>query len=62
MSEVNLGTLKATHVNIALHGHNPLLSDVIVEAAADPELVALAHDKGARASTSSACAAPATSC
>ncbi len=47
MSEVNLGTLKATHVNIALHGHNPLLSDVIVEASSDPELVALAKSKGA---------------
>jgi carbon-monoxide dehydrogenase catalytic subunit len=47
MSEVNLGTLKATHVNIALHGHNPLLSDVIVEASSDPELIALARSKGA---------------
>jgi len=47
MSEVNLGTLKATHVNIALHGHNPLLSDVIVEASSDPELIALAKSKGA---------------
>jgi carbon-monoxide dehydrogenase catalytic subunit len=47
MSQVNLGTLKADQVNIAMHGHNPLLSDVIVQAAADPELVALAHEKGA---------------
>jgi carbon-monoxide dehydrogenase catalytic subunit len=47
MSTVNLGTLKATHVNVALHGHNPLLSDVIVQAAADPELIALAREKGA---------------
>ena len=47
MSEVNLGTLKATHVNIALHGHNPLLSDVIVEASSDPELTALAKSRGA---------------
>ena len=47
MSEVNLGTLKATHVNIALHGHNPLLSDVIVEASSDPELIALANSRGA---------------
>jgi anaerobic carbon-monoxide dehydrogenase catalytic subunit len=47
MSQVNLGTLKADQVNIALHGHNPLLSDVIVQAAADPELVSLAHDAGA---------------
>jgi len=47
MSRVNLGTLKTDHVNIALHGHNPLLSDVIVQAAEDPELVALAGEKGA---------------
>ncbi len=47
VSTVNLGTLKATHVNIALHGHNPLLSDVIVRAAEDPELVALARSHGA---------------
>ena len=47
MSTVNLATLKATHVNVALHGHNPLLSDVIVQAAADPDLIALAREKGA---------------
>jgi len=47
VSTVNLGTLKATHVNIALHGHNPLLSDVIVRAAEDPELLALARSHGA---------------
>jgi carbon-monoxide dehydrogenase catalytic subunit len=48
MTEVNLGTLKADHVNIAMHGHNPMLSDVIVQAALDPELVAMAKAKGAR--------------
>ena len=47
MSQVNLGVLKPECVNIALHGHNPLLSDVIVQAAEDPELVALAKGKGA---------------
>ena len=47
MSQVNLGALKASHVNIALHGHNPLLSDVIVQAASDPELVKLAKKQGA---------------
>jgi anaerobic carbon-monoxide dehydrogenase catalytic subunit len=47
MSQVNLGTLKVDQVNIALHGHNPLLSDVIVQAAKDPELVSQAHDAGA---------------
>jgi len=47
VSTVNLGTLKPEMVNIALHGHNPMLSDVIVQAAEDPELVALAHELGA---------------
>jgi carbon-monoxide dehydrogenase catalytic subunit len=47
MSQVNLATLKADHVNIALHGHNPLLSDVIVQAAQAPELLAMATEKGA---------------
>ena len=46
-SEVNLGVLRADQVNIALHGHNPLLSDVVVEAARDPELVELARSLGA---------------
>ena len=47
LSTVNLGTLKVDHVNVALHGHNPLLSDVVVQAATDPELVALAKERGA---------------
>ena len=47
MSRVNLGALRVECVNIALHGHNPLLSDVITQAAEDRELVALAREKGA---------------
>ncbi len=47
-SQVNLGTLKADQVNIALHGHNPMLSDVIVRASEDPGLLALAREKGAQ--------------
>ena len=47
MSEVNLGVLKTDQVNIAMHGHNPLLSDVICAAAQDPELVELARSVGA---------------
>ena len=46
-SRINLGTLKEECVNIALHGHNPVLSDVILQAADDPELVAMAKEKGA---------------
>jgi carbon-monoxide dehydrogenase catalytic subunit len=33
VSQANLGTLKADAVNIALHGHNPVLSDILVTAA-----------------------------
>lgn len=47
LSRVNLGALVPDQVNIALHGHNPVLSDVILEASRDPELVALAKEKGA---------------
>ena len=35
MSTANLGVLKAEGVNIALHGHNPVLSDVIVQVASE---------------------------
>jgi len=47
VSRVNLGVLREDSVNIALHGHNPLLSDVIMQAAADAELVAMARARGA---------------
>ncbi len=48
MSRVNLGVLKADQVNIALHGHNPMLSEVLVRAAQDAELLALAESLGAK--------------
>ena len=48
MSHMNLGSIKADHVNIILHGHNPMLSEVIVVAAMDPELIKLAEEKGAK--------------
>jgi carbon-monoxide dehydrogenase catalytic subunit len=48
MSQMNLGVLKADQVNIILHGHNPMLSEVIAIAAQDPELLKLAEDKGAK--------------
>ncbi|HUH95852.1 MAG TPA: anaerobic carbon-monoxide dehydrogenase catalytic subunit [Anaerolineales bacterium] len=48
MSQMNLGVLKADQVNIILHGHNPMLSEVIAVAAQTPELLALAKEKGAK--------------
>ncbi|MBN1431495.1 MAG: anaerobic carbon-monoxide dehydrogenase catalytic subunit [Methanomicrobiaceae archaeon] len=47
-SKVNLGVLKEDHVNISLHGHNPMLSEMIVRAAGDPEMKALAEKMGAK--------------
>ena len=46
-SEVNLGVLKADQVNVVVHGHEPTLSAMMVEAARDPELIAEAQAKGA---------------
>jgi carbon-monoxide dehydrogenase catalytic subunit len=37
ISTANLGVLKADGVNIALHGHNPVLSDVIAQVAGELE-------------------------
>jgi carbon-monoxide dehydrogenase catalytic subunit len=44
----NLGVLKADHVNIVAHGHEPTLSEMIVAASQDPEMLALAQRYGAR--------------
>ncbi|MBW2651850.1 MAG: anaerobic carbon-monoxide dehydrogenase catalytic subunit [Deltaproteobacteria bacterium] len=48
LSKVNLGILKEDEVNIIIHGHEPLLSEMIVVAARDPEMVELAKSKGAK--------------
>ena len=37
VSEANLGVLKADKVNIVLHGHNPLLSQTVVDVAKEME-------------------------
>jgi len=47
-SEANLGVLKEDEVNILVHGHEPTLSDMIVVAAQDPELIEYARSKGAK--------------
>ena len=48
MSKVNLGVLKHDHVNISLHGHNPVLSEMIVLAASLPEIQERAKTVGAK--------------
>ena len=48
LGRVNLGVLKKDEVNLVIHGHEPLLSEVIVAVAQDPEMVELAKSKGAK--------------
>jgi carbon-monoxide dehydrogenase catalytic subunit len=45
--EVNLGVLDKNKVNVIIHGHEPLLSEMIVEASRDPEIIDYAKKKGA---------------
>lgn len=46
-STMNLGVLKVDEVNIALHGHNPMLSEMVVAAAQDTEMLEAAEEVGA---------------
>ena len=45
---INLGVLKEDEVNIIVHGHEPLLSEMVVVASQDPELIEHAKKNGAR--------------
>ena len=47
-AKVNLGVLKEDMVNVLVHGHNPLVSEMVLAAARDPEMIALAQSKGAK--------------
>jgi anaerobic carbon-monoxide dehydrogenase catalytic subunit len=48
MGEANLGVLKTDMVNVVVHGHEPTLSNMIVAASQDPEIIQYARDAGAR--------------
>jgi len=48
VGQVNLGVLKDDEVNIVLHGHEPTLSEMIVRAASEPEMIEYARSKGAK--------------
>ena len=47
-SEANLGVMKEDHVNIVIHGHEPVLSEMIVGVAQSGEMIDYAHSKGAK--------------
>jgi anaerobic carbon-monoxide dehydrogenase catalytic subunit len=49
--EINLGVLKKDNVNLIVHGHEPLLSEMIVVAANLPEMQEYAKSKGANGIT-----------
>ncbi len=48
VSQVNLGVLCKDEVNIVVHGHEPTLSEMILAATTDPELIEYAATKGAQ--------------
>jgi len=48
LARSNLGTLSRDEVNVVVHGHEPTLSDVVVDVARDPEIVKLAKKNGAK--------------
>ena len=47
-AESNLGVMKDDHVNIIVHGHEPLLSEMIIAAAQSQEMIDYAATKGAK--------------
>ena len=46
LGEANLGVLKDDMVNVIVHGHEPTLSQMIVAASQDPEIIAYARAAG----------------
>ncbi|MBP1748634.1 MAG: carbon-monoxide dehydrogenase, catalytic subunit [Deltaproteobacteria bacterium] len=47
LGSINLGVLKEDHVNIVVHGHEPLLPEMLVVASRDPSIKELAEKTGA---------------
>jgi carbon-monoxide dehydrogenase catalytic subunit len=47
-SEANLGVMKADHVNLVIHGHEPILSEMIVAVAQRQDIHEYALSKGAK--------------
>jgi anaerobic carbon-monoxide dehydrogenase catalytic subunit len=47
LGRANLGVIKSNMVNVVVHGHEPSLSEMIVAASQDPEIIAYAKAAGA---------------
>jgi len=48
LGQTNLGVLKEDMVNVVVHGHEPTLSQMIVAASQDPEIIEYARAAGAK--------------
>lgn len=48
LGQANLGVLKQDMVNVVVHGHEPTLSEMIVAASQDPEIIEYAKKAGAK--------------
>jgi anaerobic carbon-monoxide dehydrogenase catalytic subunit len=48
LGQANLGVLKDDMVNVVVHGHEPTLSEMIVAASQDPEIIEYARAAGAQ--------------
>ena len=47
-SKVNLGVLRKDSVNVVVHGHEPVLSEMLAKAAKEPEILDYAKSRGAQ--------------
>ncbi len=48
LGQANLGVLRQDMVNVIVHGHEPTLSEMMVAASQDPEIIAYARAAGAK--------------
>ena len=47
LGQANLGVIKEDMVNVVVHGHEPSMSEMLVAASQDPEIIAYAKEAGA---------------
>jgi len=56
--QINLGVLKKDEVNVVVHGHEPLLPEILADVVNAPEIQERPRRSGQRESIWPACAAP----
>src|SRR5512136_2461601 len=48
LGQINLGVLKKDEINVVVHGHEPLLPEILVQVVGDPEIQKAAQSVGAK--------------